>query len=548
MKIALCQLNSTVGDISGNLAKISETVNNLAYSEADIFLFPELFLMGYPPRDLLDHHWFIERGEEAIAELCDLSLKVPEKAIVTGIALPSNLDQGNGLYNSAVVVQNGHVIFVQHKTLLPTYDVFDEHRYFDSASEHSLFIFNGKKIGITICEDAWNIPELWKRQPYSVDPVEILAEKGAELILNISASPFYKDKQSVRYEMISNHVKKFGVPFALVNSVGANDELVFDGGSMVINGNGDYCCELPFFEESIVVSDIEEIPESLAAPADTGIKGVHNALVLGVRDYFAKTGFSKALIGLSGGIDSAVTAAIAVQAIGAENVMGITMPSQFSSDGSVSDSIDLAENLGVECEEIAIKDIYDKFEAGLADIFSGTETGVAEENLQARIRGVLLMGVSNKYNRLLLTTGNKSEMAVGYCTLYGDMNGGLAVLADLYKTDVYDLARYINRGGEVIPNSTIDKAPSAELRPDQKDEDSLPPYEVLDAILKALIEEDHSGDEVVELGFERELVEWVIRALKINEYKRRQSAPTLKVTPKAFGMGRRFPIAAKYEW
>ncbi len=548
MKIALCQCNSVVGDIKGNLVTLEKVVQNIDHSEADIFIFPELSLMGYPPRDLLDHHWFIEQGGDAMDGLKAISRTIPEKAIIAGIASPSQEHLGHKLFNSAVVVQNGEVIFTQHKSLLPTYDVFDEYRYFDVAEDLRTFSFNGTRIGITICEDAWNVPELWGDRKYDLDPVEELVEQGAELIVNISASPFYHNKQSIRYDMISAHVDRHHIPFILVNAVGANDELIFDGGSIYMDRDGNFCAELPFFEEAVEVIDTAANYKFLAPPKEHGMELVYNALVLGIRDYFKKCGFRQAVIGLSGGIDSAVTAAIAVEALGAENILGITMPSQHSSDGSVSDSVNLAANLNIRCDEIQIKDICDSFGEGLSSLFEETESGLAEENIQARTRGVLLMAVSNKFGRLLLTTGNKSEMAVGYCTLYGDMNGGLSVLSDVYKTDVYRLADYINRDEEIIPQTTIDKAPSAELRPDQKDEDSLPPYDMLDAILEALLESDKSVDEVVEAGFDREIVEWVVRAIKVNEYKRRQAAPGLKVTPKAFGMGRRFPIAARYEW
>lgn len=548
MKIAICQLNSTVGNFTENLDKIEEVVENLNFSRADLFVFPELFLTGYPPRDLLEHQWFIQQGADAIDRLKAISKTIPEKAIITGIAFPTEEDEGSFLHNSAIVISNGSVIFTQHKSLLPTYDVFDEHRYFKEAKDVHLFTFKGRSIGLTICEDMWNTSHQHLNRRYKVNPVGELAEMGADLIINIAASPFFQEKQQERLQLIHSHVAQHKIPFLLVNSVGANDELIFDGGSLYVSGKGKLGCELPFFEEALQIIDLDEPVEECTPQRADPIAAVHDALVLGIRDYFAKCGFTEAVVGLSGGIDSAVTAALAVEALGTENVQGITLPSQFSSEGSVSDSKMLAENLGITCSEIAIKEIHNSVLNSLSPLFTDTEPGLAEENIQARIRGILLMAMANKFGKLVLNTGNKSEMAVGYCTLYGDMNGALSVLGDIYKTDVYRLAYYINRKKERIPVNTINKPPSAELRPDQKDEDTLPQYDDLDAILRMLLEEDKSSDDVVAAGYAPEIVEWVVRAIKINEYKRRQSAPILKVTPKAFGMGRRFPIAAKYEW
>ncbi|MGM0461121.1 MAG: NAD+ synthase [Fibrobacterota bacterium] len=548
MKIALCQLNSTVGDVDGNLKKIEEVVENLNYRRADIFVFPELFIPGYPPRDLLDHSWFNQQSGYALDRLRRISESLPEKAILTGIALPTNQPNRHRLYNSAVVVANGEIIFTQHKTLLPSYDVFDEHRYFEEAREHDVFHFANTTIGITICEDMWTKSSSGIYRSYDVNPVHRLTQKGAEIIINISASPFHKNKGKERTEMISRHAVEEHIPFVMVNAVGANDELIFDGGSTAVDAAGEIVCRLPRFEELLQIIDTSDFSTPVIAEEYSGESELYKAATLGIRDYFHKTGFKKALIGLSGGIDSAVTAALAVAALGPENVWGITMPSRYSSEGSVSDSAQLAQNLGITVTEIPIEDIYTSFFDHLAPHFDNLPPNTAEENLQSRIRGTLLMSLSNKFGYLVLNTGNKSEMAVGYCTLYGDMNGAVSVLADIYKSEVFDLARYINRHSEVIPSATILKPPSAELRPDQRDDDTLPPYDVLDALLKRLLEEDASATDLIAGGFDAAQVKWVIGALKTNEYKRRQAPPVLKVTPKAFGMGRRFPIAAAYEW
>ncbi len=546
MKIGLCQLNPLTGDIEGNKKKVLQELQRSKSEACELLVFPELFLQGYPPRDLLENKWFIEEALNAVQEICKESEKYLDTGILLGVAIPDNLKNGRGLYNSAVLIYQGKIIFHQNKTLLPTYDIFDESRYFDPSPNVSLIDFRGEKLGITICEDAWNDEEMWTRPRYDNNPVKDLAEAGATLLINISASPFHISKQELRYSIIKNHSKKHSLPFVFVNMTGANDELVFDGNSMYFNKDGELCGIMPPFREDVLFVDTNAIMASVQKPQFDTISNVKDALVIGVRDYLKKCGFKRAVLGLSGGIDSAVTCAIAVEALGADNVFGITMPSQYSSEGSISDSEKLAENLGIRCETLPIKDIFNEMTSTLKPVFEGTKPNVAEENLQARIRGTLLMGFSNKFNALLLTTGNKSEMAVGYCTLYGDMNGGLAVISDLYKTKVYELARFINKDREIIPVDTITKPPSAELRPDQKDEDSLPPYEVLDAILKMLIEENASSHDVIKKGYDTATVSWIVRALAINEYKRRQSAPGLKVTSKAFGSGRRFPIAARY--
>ena len=477
-------------------------------------------------------------------------------AIVVGFVDRNPGSTGRRLYNAAAFCVGGEVRDRIHKMLLPTYDVFDEDRYFAPAESTHLVEHAGTKLGITICEDVWNDEEFWPQRRYHRDPVDELAEQGAELFLNISASPFTLGKQRVRRDMIRQKARKHGVPFVYVNQVGANDELVFDGHSIVVDEQGELIAALPDFEEGFAAIELSSEPSAsgdvmpldVVAPSEAEL--ARRALVLGIRDYLRKTGFKQVVIGLSGGIDSALTAALAVEALGAENVRGIAMPSQYSSEHSLTDAKALADNLGVQYDVVPIEGIYGSYVGALADLFAGKQEGVAEENLQARARGDLLMAISNKFGSLLLTTGNKSELAVGYCTLYGDMSGGLAVISDLPKTLVYDVSRQINAsaGREIIPQNTIDKPPSAELRPGQKDEDSLPPYDVLDAILERYVEKHESVDEIVAAGFDGEVVRDLVRMINRNEYKRRQAAPGIKITSKAFGMGRRYPIAASYRF
>ncbi len=546
MRITMVQINPVVGDISGNTGKLLDIVEQY-HQETDLIVFPELFLTGYPPRDLLEKHGFIQRIHEALDEIILKSEAYPETGILFGVPLKSGQDVGKGLYNEAVLVCGGELLFRQQKSLLPYYDVFDESRYFDPAPEVKAFSFNGIRLGVTICEDAWNAPEMWpSERKYRFDPQEKLGLEGVDIFINISASPYYLTKEDLRCRIFKRHAVKYGIPFIYVNQVGANDELIFDGRSLAINENGEYIKRLPAFEEAIVTFDTEDKPEG-EGYREVPMESLYKALALGIRDYFRKTGFSRAIIGLSGGIDSALTAALAVEALGRENVLGISMPSQYSSEGSVADSTSLAENLGIELKIIPILPVYEAYMQSLQGYFADREPDVTEENIQARIRGNLLMAFSNKLGHMVLTTGNKSEMAVGYCTLYGDMSGGLSVLSDVPKTEVYELCRYINRDKEIIPENTINKAPSAELRPDQKDQDTLPPYEILDAILNGYIEENLSTDEIISRGYDPETVRWVIRAVNRNEYKRKQAAPGLKVSSKAFGIGRRMPIAAKFE-
>jgi len=547
MKITLAQLNPIVGDVTGNLQKVVDTLEQQA-AATDLIVFSELFLVGYPPRDLLEQPALIERTQAAVQELLAVSRSYPRTGVLVGAAMPTGLDTGKGLNNCALLIQGGEILFRQNKSLLPTYDVFDETRHFAPAAQVDVFPFQGETLGISICEDAWYDPELWSRCLYSFDPIEVLAQKGATLLLNISSSPFQVGKEEVRFRLLHHHAQRFGLPVVYVNQVGGNDELIFDGRSLVLDGRGEAAAVLPAFQEAVVTVDT-------AAPGTPGqyarleeIATVHEALVLGLRDYLRKCGFSKAVVGLSGGVDSAVTCCLAQQALGPENVLGVLMPSPYSSQGSIRDSRKLAKNLGVQVKEIPITPIYRAYLQSFQGHLEVDKIGVALENVQARIRGNILMALSNEFGYLVLSTGNKSELAVGYCTLYGDMSGGLSVLADVPKTMVYQLASYLNREKILIPKEIITKPPSAELRPDQKDQDTLPPYEVLDQIMNYYLTEGYAYKDMVRLGFDPEVVRWVIRAIDRSEYKRRQAAPGLKITSKAFGMGRRIPIAARYEF
>jgi NAD+ synthase (glutamine-hydrolysing) len=542
MRTVLVQLNFIIGDIKYNTGKILQAIEHHSKS-ADLIIFSELSITGYPPMDLLENKKLIDDNIEAAQIIAN---KATDCAVIFGF-----VDRGNDgiLFNSSAFAANGRIIAKQPKRLLPTYDVFDEHRYFKPADQHTVVEYMGKRIGMTVCEDIWNYSETedltytdYRR--YNEDPTGELAKQGVDLLVNISASPFVLGKSQLKYKMISSIAKKFTVPVLYVNQVGGNDSLIFDGNSMVYNANGELFSYAPQFEEGYCIFD--ETCQQIEHRPENELEDLEKALCLGLRDYVQKCGFKKTVLGLSGGIDSALTAALAVKALGSENVMGITMPSMFSSKGSVDDSVKLARNLDIEIHEIPIKSIYNSYNDSLSTIFAGLGTDVTEENLQARIRGTILMAASNKFGALLLTTGNKSELAMGYCTLYGDMNGGLAVISDLAKTTVYKLAHYINRHGELIPENTITKPPSAELRDDQKDEDTLPPYEILDGILKEYVENKKGAAEIVDLGYNKETVDFVLNAVNRNEYKRRQAAPGLKVTSKAFGTGRRVPMAQRY--
>ncbi len=555
MRIALAQINPTIGDFRGNTLKLREFYERATRQDADLVVFPELATCGYPPGDLLEKDSFLERAGEALRQIAEWTAGEGRPSILCGTALKCETRAGKRARNVAALLEAGEIKFLQQKALLPFYDVFDEQRYFEPAHAQTLTLVKGRPVAITVCEDAWNDKLFWPRRLYPVDPIEELMKQwemlpphldGQRLILNISASPFWHGKPEVRRRMLAALAMRHKAAVVLVNQVGANDSLIFDGGSFAVNARGEVIAQAKEFAEDLVVFDTAGgvLAETESAGVDTA--EVWDALVLGTRDYVRKCGFSKALIGLSGGIDSALVAAIAVEALGRENVRGIGMPSEFSSEGSVSDAEALARNLGIEFTLLPVRAIYERFTETLAESFAGSEFGLAEENLQPRIRGTLLMALSNKSGALVLTTGNKSEMAVGYCTLYGDMVGALAVIGDVYKTEVYALSRYANREHEVIPQSTLTKPPSAELRPGQMDTDSLPPYEVLDPILQAYVEDYASAEEIaMTQGVDATLVRSVIKLVERSEYKRQQAAPVLKVSKKSFGMGRRFPIAVK---
>jgi NAD+ synthase (glutamine-hydrolysing) len=546
VKIALAQINPTVGDFTGNLQKIISATQRAAEQGARLAVFPELAVCGYPPADFLEKPSFLERCRSAIKEVGDATRSLPT-AVLVGVALPAPPDSGKPAVNAAVLLDCGHVLLEQQKRLLPFYDVFDEQRYFLPSVRQQVVELDNLRIAISICEDAWNDKNFWPRRIYSFDPLEELMKQNPAIHINLSASPFWHSKRKLRRQMLSSISNRDGIPVIMSNQVGGNDSLIFDGSSMCINAHGDLVAQAKSFEEDLVVFDPFCSP-ALAEPADDDTEAAYRALVLGTRDYVRKCGFSKVAVGLSGGIDSALVAAIAADALGKENVLAIGMPSPYSSQGSVDDSRALAANLGIRFELIGISDLFGGYTAALEPLFRGTQPGLAEENLQARIRGNLLMAVSNKFGSLVLTTGNKSEMAVGYCTLYGDMVGALAVIGDLVKTRVYAICRWLNRDREIIPSAIIDKAPSAELRPDQKDTDSLPPYETLDPILEAYVERYETPESIAEKnGIPLELVRQVVRLVERSEYKRQQAAPVLKVTSKSFGMGRRFPIAVKVQ-
>lgn len=547
MNISMAQLDPTVGDLGGNLDKIKATVKAESEKGAELVVFSELFLTGYPPLDLLERPSFIADTQLAVKDLARFTAGVPGTGVIFGAPLPTGRTTGKPLYNSALLVHEGRVAFSQHKTLLPTYDVFDELRYFCPAPEVRTHEFKGEVLGLSICEDAWNDPDLWPAgNLYTIDPIDILAGLGATLHINISASPFDMSKDAVRYRLMGRHARRLGRPFVMVNQVGGNDELVFDGRSLAFDGEGRPAAACPAFVEHVHRFDSRAGGEPGLYVLPDKVQAVHDALVLGVRDYARKCGFERTVLGLSGGIDSAVTCCLAAEAVGAPNVLGITMPGPYSSPGSVEDSKALASRLGIGFEVVPITAIQEAYGRELEPRFQGRPADTTEENIQARIRGNILMAFSNKLGSLVLSTGNKSELAVGYCTLYGDMSGGLAVISDVPKTMVYDLARYINRSKEIIPQATIDKPPSAELRAGQLDSDSLPPYPVLDGILHHFIEERLSPRDIAARGYDRETVERVVGMVERNEYKRKQAAPGLKVTTKAFGVGRRMPIAARH--
>ena len=543
MKIGLLQLNLTVGDFDGNAARIVAGVQRAADAGAELCVTSELALWGYPARDLLLNPGLVRMAWEALERLAEALRELPPTLV--GIAEPNPNPSGKRLYNAVALLRDGKVAETYRKTLLPTYDVFDEARYFEAAPGAHLLELGNTRVGVTICEDIWNDKDFESDERYRVDPLEALSLEGIDVLVNLSGSPFTVGKQEQRMAMLTSLSGKYGIPVVYVNQVGGNDDLVFDGRSMAVDAHGQCLKAARAFEEDVVVVDTESdqgtIPEKLAPEAE-----VWAALRLGVRDYLAKTGFERAVIGLSGGIDSALTAAVAADAIGPENVLGVLMPSPYSSEGSITDAIALGEKLGIETLTLPIEPLMTSFDGVLGEVFAGREPDTTEENLQSRARGNLLMALSNKFRAILLTTGNKSELSVGYCTIYGDMSGGLAVIADLPKTLVYDVCRWVNaERGETIPQNTIDKPPSAELRPDQRDTDSLPDYDVLDDLLERYVERHHTKAELLEAGFELAVVERVTRLVKNAEFKRKQAAPGIKITDRAFGTGWRMPIAWK---
>ncbi len=556
MKIALAQINTTVGDIERNVEKIIAWCNKARSQSAQLIIFPELAICGYPPMDLLLKESFIQAN---LAGLEKIKKSVTDITVVVGF-VAVNPGAGRPLHNAMAVIADEQIKSVQYKTLLPTYDVFDEDRYFEPANQYCGYTIAEMKFGLSICEDIWNYKQTTPKPRYQLDPIDVIAEQGNNILINISASPFSLGKQHVRQDLIKSQALSHKMPVLYVNLVGANDQLVFDGRSFVIDAEGNLIAQAKAFEEDLIYVAAELVAtrdgsKSVAVAGqvetfpDEDAANTHAALVLGIKDYMQKCGFKKAVVGLSGGIDSAVTCALAVQAIGAENVLGVAMPSPYSSKGSLDDAQSLADNLGVPMHTVPIEGAMKGFEQILAPEFVGKQPDVTEENIQARIRGSILMALSNKFGYLVLTTGNKSELAVGYCTLYGDMCGGLAVISDLPKMAVYALAHYINEraGREIIPASTIEKPPSAELRPGQKDQDTLPPYEILDAIIHCYVEQRLKPDEIVNLGHDPELVLDVINRIDRNEYKRKQAAPGLKVTARAFGVGWRMPIAQRFK-
>jgi NAD+ synthase/NAD+ synthase (glutamine-hydrolysing) len=545
VKIALGQINPTVGDFAGNAAKIIEVSRRAQAAGAGLILFSELSVCGYPPRDLVERPFFVARNQGTAERIAGETRGI---AVICGLVTPAHSETGKSAMNSAALLMEGKIAFLQSKMLLPTYDVFDEMRNFAPAKSQELFSFCGKRMALTICEDAWNDKQFWRRRLYAADPVESLLRAGGDFLLNISASPFWIGKREFRRDMLASIARQHKVPVVLVNQVGGNDSLVFDGSSVVLDPDGQVIAQGRSFEEDLIYFDSNSLSGEIHEQIAGDDASAYAALVLGTRDYMRKCGFQKAIVGLSGGIDSALTAVIAADAVGPENVIGVGMPGPYSSRGSVDDARALAQNLGIHFELLSINPAYEAYRQVLHGVFAGRQEDVTEENIQSRARGTLLMALSNKLGAIVLSTGNKSELGVGYCTLYGDMVGGLAVISDVPKTLVYRLADYVNSRRAVIPQATLEKLPSAELRPDQKDSDSLPPYEILDAVLEDYVEDLHSAERIAaDRGFDLEVVRRVIRMVDRAEYKRQQAAPGLKISPKAFGYGRRFPIAAKSE-
>jgi NAD+ synthase (glutamine-hydrolysing) len=539
MKIALCQINTVIGDIKNNKAKIIDGYKKAAFDGADLAIFPELSLVGYPPLDLVEKKEFRQAAANAANEIAEIT---GECGLIFGSITEDDDKIGTDIHNSAILCYDKEIQFVQHKSLIPNYDVFDEMRYFDHAKEVKVFEFKGEKLGISICEDIWNDADYWHRRRYSEDPVKKLIEQGATLLINISASPYSYGKRKDRAKMLSVLTKDENIPLAYVCCVGAQTELIFDGASMCFDKSGNLVVLGKAYKEDHLIFDTKKNYQPISNSEGDFEEEVFNALVFGLKEYCTKLNFKNVIVGLSGGIDSAVVACIAVKALGKENVHVVLMPSKYSSDGSVKDSEKLVQNLDISHNNISIQPVVDKALEVLKDAFKKEPENVTEENIQARIRGIYLMALSNKFNYLLLTTGNKSEMAVGYATLYGDMNGGVAVIADVYKTDVYRIAAYINKDEEIIPKEIINKPPSAELRAGQTDQDSLPPYNLLDKILKMYLEENKEFCEISKIMGDEKTVKEVLRLVDINEFKRKQAAPALRVSKKAFGYGRRYPI------
>jgi NAD+ synthase (glutamine-hydrolysing) len=543
VKIALGQINPTVGDFDGNAARIIAFARRAHTAGAGLILFPELSVCGYPPRDLVERASFVAHNRETAERIATETRGI---AVICGLVTPAHAETGKSAMNSAALLRDGRVAFVQSKMLLPTYDVFDEMRNFAPAKSQGLFPFCGKQMALTVCEDAWNDKHFWNKRLYTFDPVEALIHAGGNFLLNISASPFWLGKRELRRDMLAAIARNYKVPVVMVNQVGGNDSLVFDGSSLVLNPAGDVIARGKSFEEDLVYFDSDQLQGEIHEQIEGEEASAYAALVLGTRDYVRKCGFRQVIVGLSGGIDSALTAAIAADALGPENVIGVGMPGPYSSRGSIDDARTLAENLGIRFELLCITEIFESYRKTLQKVFAGCQEDMTEENIQSRARGTLLMALSNKFGAIVLSTGNKSELGVGYCTLYGDMVGGLAAISDVPKTLVYRLSRYVNSRRPVIPQASLEKPPSAELRPDQKDSDVLPPYEVLDAILEDYVEESHPAEKIAaDRGFDIALVRRVIRMVERAEYKRQQAAPGLKISAKAFGYGRRFPIAAK---
>ena len=543
MKIALAQINPTIGDFTRNTEKIMAATEKAIGLSCDLIIFSELIISGYPPRDLLEKKDFVNAN---LVHLQKLIKSINGIGVICGTVDKNPSEKGNPLYNSAILFEKGKILHQVHKRLLPVYDVFDERRYFEPGKECSSFLYKGSRVGLTICEDIWNDKDFFSRRLYQVDPVERMIKEGVNLLINISASPYHAGKRGFKWDMFGAIAKKYKVPLLYVNQVGGNDSVLFDGISLAFDSKGRMAARARDFEEDIIIFDTDREKGDLHTVSETDTESILNALIMGTRDYVRKCGFSRAVVGLSGGIDSALTLYIAVQALGKENVAAIFMPSKYTLKENFEDTKELAANLGIKLFHVPIKGIFKNFLQDLSPLFKDVATEITGQNIQARVRGTILMALSNKFGYLLLSTGNKSELAVGYCTLYGDMSGGLAVISDVPKTMVYELSLLINKEKEVIPERIIQKPPSAELKPDQLDQDDLPPYDVLDGILKAYIEDNKASEEIIGMGFDSSIVRDIISRVDRNEYKRHQAPPGLKVTTKSFGYGRRYPMAQRY--